>query len=101
MYHLHKQTQDGTLPGHWPEASTMILTRGYLGHYPPEVLRYMRNEIYARKGYRFDDDSLTSFFNQAGAWYQPSDQQENVQLSPIEKLNIQLILFVEKEKKNR
>ena len=58
------------------------------------------NEV-ARKGYRFDDDSLTSFFNQAGAWYQPSDQQENVQLSPIEKLNIQLIRFMEKEKKNR
>lgn len=101
MYHLYKQNQDGTVPGHWPEASTMILTRGYLGHYPPEVLRYMRNEIYARKGYRFDDDSLTSFFNQAGAWYQPSDQQENVQLSPIEKLNIQLIRFMEKEKKKR
>ena len=101
VYHLYKQNQDGTVPGHWPEASTMILTRGYLGHYPPEVLRYMRNEIYARKGYRFDDDSLTSFFNQAGAWYQPSDQQENVQLSPIEKLNIQLIRFMEKEKKNR
>lgn len=100
-YHLYKQDVDNIVPGHWPEASTMILTRGYLDPYPSAVLRYMRNEIYARKGYKFENESLASFFCQNGNWYHPSDSQEKVPLSLVEELNIQLIQSIERERKNK
>lgn len=99
-YHLYKQDADSIGPGHWPEASTMILTRGYLAPYPTKVLLYMRNEIYARKGYKFENESLASFFCQNGNWYHPSDSQEKVPLSLVEELNIQLIQSIERERKN-
>ncbi len=97
-YHLDRHSQNEKKPGHWPEASTMILTRGYLSKYPTEVLRYMRNEIYARNGYHFSDEQLFNYFTQSDNWYHPIENQSELNLSPIEKLNIQLIRFVEEDR---
>lgn len=97
-YHLDRHSQNEKTPGHWPEASTMILTRGYLSKYPTDVLRYMRNEIYARNGYRFSDEQLFNYFSQSGNWYHPIENQSELNLSPIEKLNIQLIRSIEEDK---
>ena len=66
---LHKTNLDNPVPGRWPEASTSLLTRGYLSPYPTEVLRLIRNEIYARHGYRFSDKELTQFYHSGGLWY--------------------------------
>jgi hypothetical protein len=65
---------------------------------PTEVLRYMRNEIYARNGYRFSNEQLFNYFSQSGDWYHPKENQSELNLSPIEKLNIQLIRFVEEDR---
>ena len=98
--HLHRQNQDTIVPGHWPEASTMILTRGYLSVYPTEVLRFMRNEIYARRNYPFHDESLTSFFSASGDWYHPDKDLLKIEFSEIESLNFKLIQAIERERKN-
>ena len=83
----------------WPEASTSLLTRGYLEPYPTDVLRLMRNEIYARHGHGFKDKQLTEFYSKEGLWYGTALLQQNsTELSEIEKLNVQLIIAIEKER---
>ena len=102
LYHLEKTDLDKAVPGHWPEASTGLLTRGYLEPYPTEVLRLIRNEIYARHGHRFSDQRLTDFYNQGGLWYGLATiEQQPTELTQVERLNVEFILTIEKERKNR
>lgn len=98
---LHKTNLDNPVPGRWPEASTSLLTRGYLSPYPTEVLRLIRNEIYARHGYRFSDNELTQFYHSGGLWYGTAllKAQNPLVLTEIEKLNVELIATIEKERK--
>ena len=99
---LKKTDLDKVVPGRWPEASTGLLTRGYLEPYPTEVLRLIRNEIYARHGYRFSDQRLTDFYNKDGLWYGIATiKQQPTELTQVEQLNVELILTIEKERKNR
>ena len=99
LCHLNKTNLDNAVPGRWPEASTTLLTRGYLEPYPTDVLRLMRNEIYARHGHSFKDKQLTEFYNKEGLWYGTALLQQNpTELSETEKLNVQLIIAMEKER---
>ena len=99
LCHLNKTNLDNAVPGRWPEASTSLLTRGYLEPYPTDVLRLMRNEIYARHGHGFKDKQLTEFYSKEGLWYGTALLQQNsTELSEIEKLNVQLIIAIEKER---
>ena len=64
------------------------------------MLRLIRNEIYARHGRRFSDKRLTEFYHKGGLWYGTALlQQQSTEMSSIEKLNIELILTIEKERK--
>ena len=100
LCHLVKTGLDNQVPGRWPEASTMLLTRGYLEAYPSEVLRLISNEIFARHGSAFSDSKLTAFFQSEGSWYSTAMSNPTLdQLSDIEELNLQLIGAVEKERK--
>lgn len=102
LCHLEKTDLDKGVPGHWPEASTGLLTRGYLEPYPTKVLRLIRNEIYARHGHRFSDHRLTDFYNKGGLWYDLATiKQQPTELTPVEQLNVELILTIEKERKAR
>lgn len=56
-------------------------------------LRIMRNEIYARHGYIFDDAEMRKHF-MSKSWYVPVTK--NVQLSKIEKYNVDFIKQYEK-----
>ena len=99
LCHLNKTNLDNAVPGRWPEASIFLLTRGYLEPYPTDVLRLMRNEIYARHGHSFKDKQLTEFYSKEGLWYGTALLQQNsTELSEIEKLNVQLIIAIEKER---
>ena len=99
LCHLNKTNLDNAVPGRGPEASTTLLTRGYLEPYPTDVLRLMRNEIYARHGHSFKDKQLTEFYSKEGLWYGTALLQQNsTELSEIEKLNVQLIIAIEKER---
>ena len=99
LCHLNKTNLDNAVPGRWPEASIFLLTRGYLEPYPTDVLRLMRNEIYARHGHSFKAKQLTAFYSKEGLWYGTALLQQNsTELSEIEKLNVQLIIAIEKER---
>lgn len=63
-------------------------------HAAPEVLRLMRNEIYASKGYVFSDAKLDKYFRSC-SWYKPGTDNSKVKLSPLESLNVALLKYAE------
>ena len=71
--------------------------------YPVYVLSLIRNEIFARHGHRFSNQKLNDFFLSEGFWYSTTlrSHQNPTELSKIELLNVQLILSLEKERKQR
>ena len=78
-----------TVPGQWAFASVRPVSRGMLHRFSKNVLRLMRNEIYARHGHRFPTaPDLQQHFD-AQAWYQP--RKTPTPLTAIEQLNVQII----------
>lgn len=82
------------------QSSSEYLSRSDLEGLTKQELSYARNEIYARKGRRFQDESLQSYFN-SKEWYSgtiaPEDFTESM-LNKYEKANTELILEYEKDK---
>ena len=74
------------------DSSTRRLTNADLAGLNVGTLRIARNEIYARRGYRFADDALRSYFTRF-SWYSP--RYDNVTLTPIEQDNVALIRSTE------
>lgn len=74
----------------WDFASRVVLTRTVLYHYDAVALSLMRNSIMARHGYVFKSPELQQYFN-ARPWYSPRESNDDIQLSFIEQLNVQLI----------
>ena len=80
----------------WPITAQEILPAGYLSCYNIETLRLMRNDIYARHGYKFKDSSLSKIFA-AQEWYTPvTSNASALKLNEIERINIALIQNMEK-----
>jgi hypothetical protein len=63
----------------------------------PKDLPYLKNEIYARKGYIFKSPDLNNYFSKL-PWYHPENQE--VVLNEIEEWNVQFITEVEKSAKS-
>ena len=59
----------------------------------------MRNEIFARYGYRFSSPRLKEYFG-AKEWYSPREDNVDNYLTEIEKYNIALIREAESLSKN-
>ncbi len=82
------------------DSSTRLITESELEGMSIRSLRRARNEIYARHGRTFNDDSLQSYFNSC-SWYKPSSDynyaNENSNLNEIEKQNIITIRNFEKK----
>lgn len=71
---------------------------GYMGFgFDSEHLSYLRNEIFARKGYIFESEQLKLLFSKL-SWYTPKFM--SVKLNEIEEWNIKLISEVEKGSKS-
>lgn len=81
------------------DSSTRLITEAELEGMSIRSLRRARNEIYARHGRKFNDDSLQSYFNSC-SWYKPNGNynyaNENANLNEIEKQNIITIRNYEK-----
>ncbi|MBA5762478.1 YARHG domain-containing protein [Vibrio sp. 404] len=73
-------------------SSLRLLTQEELQGYNSQELRLMRNEIFARHGYRFKSQDLTRFFSEK-SWYKPTTTE--VTLSSIEAENVKLIKSLE------
>ena len=75
------------------DSDRRLLTVADLQGLSSDQLRIARNEIYARKGRFFKDQSLTAHFSQF-SWYQPNRWE--VTLNDIEHANVKLIQSLEK-----
>lgn len=84
--------------GRYPFCSTRHLTREELTSLSSDQLQIMRNEIFARYGYRFiKGGAMDRYFRQQD-WYQPQHQDVNDFLTLFERNNITLIREVEGKK---
>jgi len=91
----------GVPVGQYPLISHKIFTKPELKFYAgaplAENLKIMRNEIFARHGYKFQG-ALREHFD-AQLWYKPEHDDVTDRLSEIEQINISLIKALEKKAK--
>ena len=76
--------------GRFDFASKVLLDSASLERYDKESLRLMGSEILARHGYVFEDEDLKAFFGKQ-PWYKPAGSNEGIELSFIERINLELI----------
>ena len=80
-----------------PDSSERLLTREELAGYSKTRLRLIRNEIAARHGWDFSDDSLKAYFY-AHKWYHPNyGGNAAVSFTEVETENMQLLDALESE----
>lgn len=83
-----------------PNSSSSYLSMSDLEGLTKEECRIARNEIFARHGRKFDDETLQAYFN-SFEWYTPSidpkDFTDNM-LNDFELKNLDLIIVFEEEK---
>ena len=75
-------------------AGYTLLHGSELYYYNKPTLRLMRNSILARHGYVFQSNDLKKYFGNK-RWYHPADSNDDIQLSLLEQLNIDLIKYRE------
>lgn len=83
-----------------PDSSTRYLTKADLEGLDKEQCRIARNEIYARYGRKFNDETLQAYFD-AKEWYTPkmeADDFKESMLNDYEVANRDLIVEYETEK---
>lgn len=83
--------------GNFPEVSTRHLIKDELLKTDKVTLRIMRNEVFARYGYRFKKNrEMQKYFSRQN-WYHPQHDDVTPFLTQVELYNIQLIKQVESE----
>ena len=82
------EPSDANVNGDYSFASLIKLTKDDLMGFTKAELRIMRNEIYARNGYIFQDRKLREYFMQK-SWYSPVTR--DVSLTQIEQYNVLFI----------
>lgn len=80
--------------GRFDFVGNTLLHGSELYNYDKPTLRLMRNSILARHGYVFQSQDLQKYFGNE-PWYKPADSNDDIQLSLLEKLNIELIKYRE------
>ncbi len=81
--------------GRWAFTSRRLVNAGMMSMYDKNMLRIIRNEIFARYGLRFKNDDLKRYFS-AQAWYHPTcDAVNEITLTPIEQMNVKIIRCLE------
>lgn len=83
--------------GKYPFTSKRKVTSKDVDKMSMHNLRIMRNEIYARHGYIFDDQELQAHFD-GQSWYQPTTK--SVTLKGVEKYNVEFIKQFEQARFN-
>lgn len=87
--------EPATIPGDYPIASTRELKQEEVLNLTTEEMKTMRNEIYARHGYIFQNKEMLAHFSKM-PWYKPAHADVREMLTPLEKKNIALIKEMEK-----
>ena len=76
--------------GRFPWTSKLLINGAMVRPYSKEALRIMRNEILARKGYRFNSADLKAHFG-SKSWYSPVEDNSKINLSLGEQIAIEII----------
>ncbi|MDD7317471.1 MAG: YARHG domain-containing protein [Prevotella sp.] len=101
LYHVLPANMKGTAKkkSRFDFASDDVLYISSLGGFTSYELQLMRNEIYARHGYRFSTPKMNEYFSLC-PWYSPRESNDDVmkELSETEKINVKMIKRVEKMK---
>lgn len=83
------------------DSNSRYLTASELQYYTTEQLGYIRNEIYARRGYIFSQPEYSIYFN-SKSWYTPMYDYnafvKYVQFNTYEQYNIMLIYEIEQSR---
>ena len=91
----------GLPPGRFPLVSVEVMTLVALHYYAgtPKLsnLQVMRNEIFARHGYKFRPGGDMDGYFCTQDWYEPKYDDVTSKLTEIERINIALIQILEKE----
>ncbi len=88
---------DDYFNGKFTQASKRFLSRGELIKMPKSDLKIMRNEIFARYGYKFKPDGEMDKYFKNQDWYLAHHDNVNGFLTDLEKENIRLIQLIEKK----
>ncbi len=72
------------------DASVVLFTENDLAGLSAQELTYLRNSIYARRGYIFDSAELNQFYSQYD-WYSPDETVTTEDVTANEKKNAELI----------
>jgi hypothetical protein len=82
--------------GKYPQLSYKVMDDTWLSLKSKEELQIMRNEIYARYGFRFVKGGKMDVYFRKQHWYSPQKDNVNDLLNEIERRNIEKILRLEK-----
>lgn len=77
-------------------SDTQVITEDYLETQTQENIALIRNEIYARHGYKFSDETYHDYFS-AKPWYHENSAFDESQFNDIEKQNKTIIVEYEKK----
>lgn len=95
QYYEMVYKHDGMVPGLYPETSTNKLDPDSLYKFSELDLEIMRNEIFARHGYKFNSSKWANYFGSL-SWYFPNYINVDTMLNELEKENVIKIKSVEK-----
>lgn len=84
-------------PGKFPQATLRLLSREELIKMSKSALKIMRNEIFARYGYKFSPGGEMDKYFRNQDWYSGQHNNVNDFFTDMEKENIKLIQQVENE----
>ena len=76
--------------GRWTFLSNAIVPSTFMWRYPSGMVRIIRNEIYARRGYVFNSADLKNYFSKQ-PWYKPLNNNAAIKLNDIEALNAEIL----------
>ena len=85
-------------PGKYTFASTIELNPEKLTKMSSYELKIIRNEIYARYGYKFKEGGEMDAYFRKISWYKPQHSDVNSFLTELEKSNIKLIRTEEQQR---
>lgn len=90
-------TESNPNRGRFFYASYTLLNDKWFTKFDKPTLRIMRNAILAKNGYRFNSKDLQEYFGKE-PWYHPAANNNDIKLSFIEQLNVELIKCAEEKK---
>ena len=69
--------------------ATQVIDEEQISKLSIDELRFLTNDLYARKGYKFKDYEISNYFNEK-QWYKPVSDNSKVKLNAVEEQNVKL-----------